>query len=296
MSKIDTAVAKAIEIAQDDTHGYDQIDRWGEYGDYDCSSLMYTVWDYAGVPVKQFGLPMCTGTMYTHFSACGFEDVTSQVNMSDGSGLIKGDVLLNHSDHTAMYIGGGQIVEAQWSENHTAYGYAGDQTGEEIWTRSYYNFPWNCVLRYKDGTPEGKSTDVVYQAMISTGWLSEIVNYNNDNYDGYSGIPGMPVQAFRCKSEFQLEYRVHCLNDSWYNWRTNYEMDTNGDYFAGDGVSTIDGLQIKKPDGAHVHYRAHDPTHGWLDWVTDCNFENSDGYAGWLGYNIDLVQIYLTRE
>ena len=35
---IDSAVAWAISIANDDTHGYDQTDRWGP--DYDCSSLL----------------------------------------------------------------------------------------------------------------------------------------------------------------------------------------------------------------------------------------------------------------
>lgn len=294
MSKINDAVKSIVDIANDNTHGYDQTDRWGEYGDYDCSSLMYTVWDKAGVPVKQFGLPMYTGTMYKHFTACSFTDVTASIDLNSGNGLQEGDVLLNHVHHTAMYIGGGRIAEAQYSENQSAYGYAGDQTGEEIWTRSYYNYPWDCVLRYTKEEPGAtKSTDVKYQALINTGWLPEVINYNNNTFEGYAGIYGMPMQAFRCKSEYPLEYRVHCLGECWYNWRTNYEQDSDGDYYAGDGVSTIDGLQIKKPDGKNVHYRAYDSTHGWLPWVTNCNFNNEDGYAGWLGYNISAIQIYI---
>ena len=30
----------------------------------------------------------------------------------------------------------------------TTGGQTGDQTGREIYTRGYYNYPWDCVLRY----------------------------------------------------------------------------------------------------------------------------------------------------
>ena len=44
-------------------HGYDQDDRWGLYGDYDCSSAVITAWESAGVPVKTHGATY-TGNMY----------------------------------------------------------------------------------------------------------------------------------------------------------------------------------------------------------------------------------------
>lgn len=50
MSKIETYVQNAINIANDNTHGYSQINRWGK--DYDCSSLVITVVENAGIPVK----------------------------------------------------------------------------------------------------------------------------------------------------------------------------------------------------------------------------------------------------
>ena len=37
-TKIDKAVTWAVGIANDNSHGYDQADRWGP--DYDCSSLV----------------------------------------------------------------------------------------------------------------------------------------------------------------------------------------------------------------------------------------------------------------
>lgn len=146
---IEDAVEWAIGIANDDSHGYDQTNRWGP--DYDCSSLIIQAWQNAGVPVKTQGASY-TGNMYDAFIACGFIDVTSQVNLSSGSGVVRGDVLLNTVHHTAMSIGNGQIVQASINEHgETTGGQTGDQTGREIYTRSYYNYPWDKVLRYPGG-------------------------------------------------------------------------------------------------------------------------------------------------
>ena len=146
---IEDAVEWALGIANDDSHGYDQTNRWGP--DYDCSSLVIQAWQNAGVPVKTQGASY-TGNMYDAFIACGFIDVTSQVNLSSGSGVVRGDVLLNIVNHTAMSIGNGQIVQASINEHgETTGGQTGDQTGREIYTRSYYNYPWDKVLRYPGG-------------------------------------------------------------------------------------------------------------------------------------------------
>lgn len=134
--------------AEDATHGYDQQFRWGEKGDYDCSSAVISAWELAGIPVKTKGATY-TGNMYSVFRACGFEDVTASVDLTHGSGLQRGDVLLNHRNHTAMYAGGGKTVEASINEyGKTTGGKPGDQTGAEFLMRLYRNYPWDCVLRY----------------------------------------------------------------------------------------------------------------------------------------------------
>ena len=146
--KKEKAASFMESIAKDDAHGYDQAYRWGEKGDFDCSSLMINAWEYAGVPVKKNGATY-TGNMYAVFTSLGFKDVTKEVNLVTGAGMERSDVLLNHVHHTAMYLGNGKEVEASVNERGTATGGTpGDQTGKEILIRDYRNFPWDAVLRY----------------------------------------------------------------------------------------------------------------------------------------------------
>lgn len=148
MSKTEKATKQMESWAQDSSHGYDQDYRWGEKGDFDCSSAVIQAWQNAGVPVKTKGATY-TGDMRTVFLSCGFKDVTSKVNRSTGSGLLRGDVLLNETHHVAMYCGNGKEVEASINEKGTTHGgQPGDQTGKEFLIRSYRNYPWDCVLRY----------------------------------------------------------------------------------------------------------------------------------------------------
>lgn len=153
------AISWMENTANDNSHGYDQTYRWNEKGDYDCSSAVITAWQNAGVPVKTKGATY-TGNMYNVFIACGFKDVTKSVNLSTGAGLVRGDVLLNHTRHVAMYCGNGKEVEASINEKGTATGGTpGDQTGKEFLIRSYRNYPWNAILRYfGSGSSSGSNT------------------------------------------------------------------------------------------------------------------------------------------
>ena len=148
MNKIGAAVELARCMAADEKHGYDQSHRWGP--DYDCSSLIITAWEQAGVPVRTGGATY-TGNMLEVFLRCGFEDVTGEVSLGDGRGLEAGDVLLNHRNHTAMMVDKYNLVQARINELGTVTGgQTGDQNGGEIAVRSYYNYPWDCVLRYRE--------------------------------------------------------------------------------------------------------------------------------------------------
>ena len=146
MSKIEKYTQQAINIANDNRHGYSQYNRWGN-PDYDCSGLVISVVEKAGIPVKTKGATY-TGNMLTPFIRCGFKDVTNQINLQTGYGLKRGDILLNINNHVEIYIGNGQTVGARISENGTIHGRPGDQTGKEIRVSNYYNYPWDKVLRY----------------------------------------------------------------------------------------------------------------------------------------------------
>lgn len=148
MTKTEKAIQQMETWAKDNSHGYDQDYRWGEKGDYDCSSAVIQAWQNAGVPVKSGGATY-TGDMKNVFLKNGFKDITASVNRGTGTGLKRGDVLLNETHHVAMYCGKGKEVEASINEKGTAHGgQPGDQTGKEFLIRSYRNYPWDCILRY----------------------------------------------------------------------------------------------------------------------------------------------------
>ena len=146
MSVIEKAVEWAINIANDDSHGYDQIGRWGP--DFDCSSLVISAFEEAGVKVKEAGATY-TGNMLSAFKRCGFEAIPYEKGMV----LKKGDVLLNKKHHTVLYIGDGKIVQASINEKGGIYnGKDGDQTGKEIAVGNFYEYSKGCdyVLRYPE--------------------------------------------------------------------------------------------------------------------------------------------------
>ena len=158
MGKIDGAVSWAIAIANNPAHGYDQIHRWGP--DYDCSSLVISAWESVGLAVREAGASY-TGNMRGAFLSCGFRDVIGSVDLATGIGLEPGDVLLNYGAHTAMVTGNGRMVAARINEHgQTTGGAEGDQTGREICQQAYYNYPWDCVLRYQERGEAGKDTNV----------------------------------------------------------------------------------------------------------------------------------------
>lgn len=173
--------AKQMEVwANDPNVGYDQKYRWGEKGDYDCSGAVITAYEKAGIPVKSKGGASYTGNMLNAFKKTGFTDITNQVNLQTGDGLIRGDVLLNPGRHTAMYIGNGQEAEASINEHGTTTGgQPGDQTEKEFLVRSYRNYPWNNVLRYS-GSGSGKNKNTRFLSGKGTGNMANSTLLNNN--------------------------------------------------------------------------------------------------------------------
>lgn len=172
-SKVEYAVQWACAIANDDTHGYDQNHRWGP--DYDCSSLIISAYDEAGVPVKAAGAQR-TGDMVAAFKKCGFVEVQGW-NRITGSGLIRGDVLVREYGHAEMCIGNGQLVKASINELGTATGgQTGDQTGKEVRIGNYYDDGWEYALRY----PSTEYTDKSINAVNTNSKLYKFIQCAKD--------------------------------------------------------------------------------------------------------------------
>ena len=141
------ALQWAINIANDQRHGYSQQNRNGP--DYDCSSLVLSAYKKAGIDI---GHATYTGNMKAKLLKHGFSDVTASVNLSNCNGMERGDILLYHlsgtQGHTALYAGNRQIVHARGQ----SYGSpaSGDQ-GSEIAVTPYSRSRWATVLRYTGG-------------------------------------------------------------------------------------------------------------------------------------------------
>lgn len=148
---ISKAVSWAIATANDNSHGYSLLAsrRWGS-PDYDCSTFVASAFRAAGLSLTYGGSSsvMYCGIMKTIFTADGFEWIPWS-KIGSVSNLKAGDVLLDASAHTELYIGSGKTAAA-----HSDRGYpqAGDQTGTEVSVAGYYNnvggVSWDGVLRY----------------------------------------------------------------------------------------------------------------------------------------------------
>lgn len=136
--KLDQAVQNMIDLCNDDTHGYDQANRWGP--DYDCSSAIVTALQNAGFDT---GNASNTSNMSSELCSRGWNRLSASIEKKCG------DILLCDGSHVAMYIGSGQLAEFSQNEfGGITGGQTGDQTGREGYVHGYYDFPWKCVLRY----------------------------------------------------------------------------------------------------------------------------------------------------
>jgi hypothetical protein len=143
--------------------GYDQWNRldFRDGGETDCSALVILTCEQTGLlpgnNIRRAIGATYTGNMRANFQTRGWR-VLANLPVSQ---LQPGDVLLNDGHHTAMCVGNGQIAQASIDEHgNIAGGEPGNRTGGETLVRSYYDFPWSCVLRF-DGTGQSSAASGV---------------------------------------------------------------------------------------------------------------------------------------
>lgn len=137
------ALAWAVDIANDDRHGYSQSTRWGN-PNYDCSSLVISAYENAGIPVHSKYGATYTGNMKKAFVATGLFE---WIPINEVKKVYPGDVFLA-SDHTEMYYGKGSEGELLNVGAHTNRdGRDGDSSGTEINIKTSGHH-WDGVLHY----------------------------------------------------------------------------------------------------------------------------------------------------
>lgn len=145
MSKIETAVSWAEQIAADNRHGYSQVHR--NDPDYDCSSFVGTALSKAGFAVSEYST---TRNLESQLIKCGFKKCQAPWK--------RGDIHLAAGHHVTMSTDASHIVHASQSENGGIDGQTGDQTGREICVRSYYCLPYSNLVHYRyNGNDEPES-------------------------------------------------------------------------------------------------------------------------------------------
>lgn len=162
MGDILKAVQIAVDIANDDSHGYDQTHRNGP--DYDCSSLVAKALHDAGFEVD---LNSWTGNLKNQLLACGFKIVPLSDERKPG------DIFLNETHHVAMCVDQNTIVQASINEKGTTRGgKTGDQTGKEILVRSFYQYSYGWDYHFTYPREEPVSTGRKIEDAVIYGVLN----------------------------------------------------------------------------------------------------------------------------
>ena len=240
----------AVGIANDDSHGYDQGKRWGT-PDYDCSSLVISAFQKAGINLKKNGA-WTTKNLLDVAKKTGFKDVTSTVNLSNAKGMRRGDILLKKGHHVALYLGGGKMVQARINEKGTVKGgKPGDQTGKEIMVGAYKNFPWSNILRYTKGFAKG----------IGTIGLGDLPKYSTGGFPEnglFMANSNELVGKFGGKNAVVNNYQIEGgIEEATYRGFMRAHEETNNDSMLREILQAIKAGKSIQIDGREI-VRAYD--------------------------------------
>lgn len=143
--------------------GYNQSNRWDvrQGGETDCSALVITALKRAGFDTRG---ATYTGNMRDALCHAGW--TVLPVNTPKKAG----DILLNDVHHVAVMIDSNTLAQASIDENgRVTGGQSGNQTGKETNQKPYYNYPWNCILRFMENDTPHK----YYNLAVDGYWGTE---------------------------------------------------------------------------------------------------------------------------
>lgn len=170
MGDIKKAVNLIVQIANDDTHGYAQDNRYGP--DYDCSSLVSHVLHEAGFNISIYST---TRDLVPQLLREGFKSVPLN------SVRKAGDIFIHTANHVIMCINENQVAYASINERGTVSGgQAGDQTGKEIKINNFYtpSYGWEYHLTYTDDNTTSNE-NIVVPAYPDTPLKDMVVEYGD---------------------------------------------------------------------------------------------------------------------
>lgn len=297
-------------------HGYSQYSRNGDggsemitlsdgsnvtiaTGDRDCSSAVIDAYRSAGVDV---GGATYTGNMRSCMCGTGnFEWMPMSYTAQ------RGDIYLNEVNHTAMCTSAvpDMLAEFSISENGTIDGVEGDQTGYESHIGTYYDFPWDGILRY---IGEGASSEpsfggsqpsgvpaIMLQARTTDGTVLPATSY--PDFAGWKANgPIQFLSAWCTDSAWRIDVQAYAAADGWLPWLINPSNINDLDNGAVGNSGPILGLKmyLYSPNADYaVHYQVN-CGNGYYPEQTDTDVKvGMDGYAGDLSNPIYEVKAYI---
>lgn len=308
-----------------DWHGYSQPGRYGDgegycdvvvdgqtyrvaQGDRDCSSAIITAYEAAGVDC---GGATYTGNMASCMCATGnFERMPMSYTAQ------RGDVYLNERDHTAMCVSAVPDLLAEFSIAETGGidGEVGDQTGWESSVHDYYDYPWDCILRYTGKADQADApapqphqvagnpvndAGFIYRAHVADlGWLGSVRDGQTAGTVGY----GLRLEAIKITPPegMELDVKFHVQN---VGWRTYSGIKRGASSGTGSSANdpvigtvgeslraeALEVVMTKNTTGKTLYYRVHLADVGWTGWV-EAGY--TAGTVG-IGKQIEAVQFKL---
>jgi hypothetical protein len=286
MPDLEKAIQAVYWAADSDQVGYAQDDRYDIefYGPglykTDCSWLAIAALRYAGFDT---GGASYSGNIVDELVARGWQKVRPDGNPQPG------DILVAEYEHVAVMLYNGDLGQASIDENGgISGGRPGDQTGVEVNTRPYYDFPWDWYLRWPGGNAGRGSAGSA--ASGGSAWQGDMVGLSDTTGcgDDYAGVLGRPLRYVAI--EGVGPYQAHDLGGGWWPAVDRYDLSDEYGGMAGAGVP-IDAVRIEDES---VCYQTHNLGGGWNPVMrgTRDTGGSADDYAGEYGVAQDAIRIW----